>query len=151
MRYIVDILAAGSWSKETAVDSFTADYEGRHRRRASLALQSGERVMLELEHPRLLREGDGLKLDDGRLICVHALPEQLMEITAHTPLHLLQLAWHIGNRHLPAAIEARRILVREDHVIAEMLRGLGAHVHHIEAAFDPEGGAYAQRHHDHGH
>ncbi|MFT8890400.1 MAG: urease accessory protein UreE [Acetobacter papayae] len=151
MRYIVDILAAGSWSKESAVDSFTADYEGRHRRRASLALQSGARVMLELEHPRLLREGDGLKLDDGRLICVHALPEQLMEITAHTPLHLLQLAWHIGNRHLPAAIEAGRILVREDHVIAEMLRGLGAHVHHIEAAFDPEGGAYAQRHHDHGH
>lgn len=107
--------------------------------------------MLELEHPRLLREGEALRLDDGRLVSIHALPEQLMEVTAHTPLHLLQLAWHIGNRHLPAAIESSRILVREDHVIAEMLHGLGAHVHRIEAAFDPEGGAYAPRPHDHGH
>lgn len=151
MHHIVDILAAGSWNTAEAAEHFTADYEGRHRRRASLTLHSGESVMLELEHPRLLREGEGLKLDDGRTVCVHALPEQLMEVTAHTPLHMLQLAWHIGNRHLPAAIEAGRVLLREDHVIAEMLRGLGAHVHRIEAAFDPEGGAYAARAHDHGH
>lgn len=151
MHDIVEILAAGSWNTKEAVERFTADYEGRHRRRASLTLQSGERVMLELEHPRLLREGEALRLDDGRLVSIHALPEQLMEVTAHTPLHLLQLAWHIGNRHLPAAIESTRILVREDNVIAEMLHGLGAHVHRIEAAFDPEGGAYAPRTHDHGH
>lgn len=159
MTRITKILPAGSWPVAEAVDVFAADYEGRHRRRMMLALCSGARVLLELEHARLLADGDGLVLDDGRIVRVEALPEDLMEVTAHDPLHLLRLAWHLGNRHLPAAITAQRILVRHDHVIADMITGLGGHVRHVRAAFDPESGAYAGRgaghahehHHDHAH
>ncbi|GBR16255.1 urease accessory protein UreE [Komagataeibacter nataicola NRIC 0616] len=136
-----------------AADVFAADYEGRHRRRMMLALRSGARVLLELEHARLLADGDGLVLDDGRIVRVEALPEDLMEVTAHDPLHLLRLAWHLGNRHLPATITAQRILVRHDHVIADMIAGLGGQVRRVQAAFDPESGAYAGRgvSHDHDH
>ncbi|OOL18382.1 urease accessory protein UreE [Bombella intestini] len=152
MKHVVDILPAGRWNEAEAADVFVADYEGRHRRRIVLSLKSGERVLLELKEARLLNEGEGLVLDDGRIIRVEALPEALMEVTAHSALHLLQLAWHLGNRHLPAMIEEKRILVRQDAVIADMLAGLGAHVHLCEAPFSPESGAYAGRGgHDHAH
>ncbi|GBQ23666.1 urease accessory protein UreE [Acetobacter estunensis NRIC 0472] len=153
MTRVIEILPAGGWDVAQATDVFAADYEGRHRRRMMLGLRSGEKVLLELEHARLLQAGDGLKLDDGRIVRVEALPEKLMEVTAHDPLHLMRLAWHLGNRHLPAAIDAQRILVRQDHVIADMIRGLGGHVHEVEAPFDPESGAYTARaaSHDHAH
>ena len=67
----------------------------------------------------------------------------MLTITAKDAHHLARLAWHLGNRHVPAAIDADRILIRPDHVLAEMLIGLGAEVAAIEAPFDPEGGAYA--------
>ncbi|GCD53539.1 urease accessory protein UreE [Acetobacter pasteurianus] len=155
MQRIIEILPAGSWPEAAATEIFAADYEGRHRRRLVIDLQSGEKVLLDLEHARLLHAGDGLKLEDGRIILVKSLPEELMEVTAGNSLHLLRLAWHIGNRHLPAAIEEHRILIRHDHVIADMIRGLGGHVHMVMAAFDPESGAYAGRigahQHDNGH
>ncbi|MGS0646638.1 urease accessory protein UreE [Komagataeibacter melomenusus] len=159
MTHVTQILPAGSWPVARAADVFAADYEGRHRRRMMLTLRSGARVRLELEHARLLADGEGLVLDDGRIIRVEALPEDLMEVTAHDALHLLRLAWHLGNRHLPASIGAGRILVRHDHVIADMITGLGGHVRRVSAAFDPESGAYAGRgaahghehHHDHAH
>lgn len=149
MNRIVKILPVGSWSAEQASDVFCADYEGRHRRRRVLSTQSGEKILLELEQAHLLQTGEGLLLEDGRIVKVEALPEELMEVRAQTPLHLLQLAWHLGNRHLPAAIEAERILIRYDHVIADMVKGLGGHVHRVQAAFDPESGAYAAREHGH--
>ena len=68
---------------------------------------------------------------------------------------LLRLAWHLGNRHLPAEIDAQRILIRYDHVIVEMLKGLGATVQEVSAPFNPEGGAYGEHNrqpgHHHGH
>ncbi|GBQ32844.1 urease accessory protein UreE [Gluconacetobacter sacchari DSM 12717] len=158
MAHVTEILPAGSWPVAQATDVFAADCEGRHRRRMMLPLGSGETVLLDLAHARLLRAGEGLKLDDGRIVRVEALPEALMEVTAHGPLHLLRLAWHLGNRHLPAAIDEARILVRRDHVIADMIRGLGGHVRMVEVPFDPESGAYAARgeaaehgHHHHAH
>jgi len=160
MTRILEILPAGSWLEADASGIFAADYEGRHRRRMMLTLASGEKIRLELEHARLLRGGDGLRLEDGRTILVRALPEDLMEVTAHGTLQLLQLAWHLGNRHLPAAIGEHAILVRRDHVIADMIGGLGGHVRDVEAPFDPESGAYAGRSgghaggghaHDHSH
>lgn len=152
MKKIINILPAGSWAESGAADQFIADYEGRHRRRIVLTLESEERVLLDLKQARLLAHGDGLVLDDDRIIKVVALPEPLMAVTAHTPLHLLQLAWHLGNRHLPAMIEEHRILVRQDPVIADMIAGLGGHIHPHEAPFSPESGAYAGRgEHSHSH
>lgn len=102
--------------------------------------------LLDLSAARLLRHGDGLVLDDGRVIEVRAAPEMLMRVTAGNARHLLTLAWQIGNRHLAAEISDSAITLRRDHVIRAMLEGLGATVTDIEAAFDPEGGAYG----DHG-
>ena len=105
--------------------------------------EAGLMFLLDLPEATVLRQGDGLVLEDGRIVEVRARPEPLLEICARDAHHLARLAWHLGNRHLPAAIEPGRILIRPDHVIAAMLVGLGAKVSAVEAPFDPEGGAYA--------
>jgi urease accessory protein len=103
--------------------------------------------MVDFEKPVKLEHGDLLVLDDGRMAEVIAAEEELMEVRARDGLHLVTLAWHIGNRHLPAQIEATRILLRRDRVIREMLIGLGAAVSDVREPFAPEHGAY----HGHGH
>jgi urease accessory protein len=97
---------------------------------------------LDLPRATVLRAGDGLRLEDGRIVGVEASPEQLVEIIAADTTALMKLAWHIGNRHLPAQLEPNRILLREDAVIVNMLVGLGATVRPVLEAFTPEAGAY---------
>jgi urease accessory protein len=103
----------------------------------------------------VLRDGDGLLLATGGYVRVTAAPEPLVEVTAASPDHLLRLAWHLGNRHLPAEIGEGRILIRHDHVIIRMLEGLGATLRAVDAPFNPEGGAYGEHNrapdHPHGH
>lgn len=140
------ILPAGTWPPETAVDRITLDYEGRHRRRFRYVSDTGIDFVLDLERTTLLHDGDGLQLDDGRIVAVSAAAEALVEVSAADSKALLRLAWHIGNRHLPAQLSAERILIRDDAVIVAMLRGLGARVEPITAAFTPERGAYAHSH-----
>ncbi len=150
---VVEVLEPGQAGGAIA-DHVTLDYDGRHRRRIVLTADHGTRFLLDLPRSRLLPGGARLKLEDGRLIEVVARREPLLEIRAAPGATLPRLAWHIGNRHLTAQVEADRILIRRDHVIAAMLRGLGASVREIEAPFDPEGGAYGDAHahpHDHAH
>jgi urease accessory protein len=109
----------------------------------------GLAFLLDLENAVALRGGDALVLDDGRLVEVVAAPEPLIEIRGSDPQHLVRVAWHLGNRHLPTQITARGLRIRRDHVIEAMVKGLGARVIEIEAPFDPEGGAYAGGGHDH--
>jgi urease accessory protein len=115
--------------------------------------KEGVSFLLDLNEAVPLKGGDGLVLEDGRIIAVAAAPEPLAEVTAGSPEALLRLAWHIGNRHLPAELGGGRIRIRRDHVIEEMVVGLGGQVAHVEAPFDPEGGAYqsggGHHHHDH--
>ena len=89
-----------------------------------------------------MANGDGLQVSDGRWLAVHAAPEPLLEIRCTTPLALLRMAWHLGNRHLPTDLNTERLLIRPDHVIEGMVRGMGAQVAQICAPFQPEGGAY---------
>ncbi len=135
--------------------AITLDETARHRRRVKMVSDNGIEFLLDLPKARLLRHADGLVLDDGRVIEVRAAMEPLYEIRARDARHLTAIAWQLGNRHLPAQIFEHRILIRRDHVIAEMLAGLGAEVTEIEAPFDPEGGAYeheaAHSHNQHGH
>ncbi|MEA2829356.1 MAG: urease accessory protein [Bradyrhizobium sp.] len=109
----------------------------------------GLEFLLDLENATVLRGGDALVLDDGRLIEVVAAPEPLVEIRGTDPHHLVRVAWHLGNRHLPTQIMAKGLRIRRDHVIEAMVKGLGARVIEIEAPFDPEGGAYAEGGHGH--
>jgi urease accessory protein len=142
MRRATGLEKAGHWPTQKAVGRVTLAFDDRHRRRIKLTSDDGAEFLLDLAEARVLEEGDGLALDDGGWLAVHAAPEALMAVTAHGPAQLARLAWHIGNRHLQAQIERERILIREDAVIADMLTGLGAQVHRVMAPFSPEGGAY---------
>ncbi|TIW80485.1 MAG: urease accessory protein UreE, partial [Mesorhizobium sp.] len=101
--------------------------------------------------PVALNDGDRLVLEDGRQLEIVAAPEEVYDIRARDAVHLTELAWHIGNRHLAAAIEPDRILILRDHVIKAMLEGLGAKVHEVSQPFSPVRGAYSGHGHDHGH
>jgi urease accessory protein len=127
-------------------DAVELDHDLRHRRRIALRSEGGIDFLLDLPKAAVLRDGDRLFLEDGRSIAVRAAPEPLAEIRAADAAALARVAWHIGNRHLPAAIAADRLLIRRDHVIEEMVRGLGARVRHVTEPFEPEGGAYGHEH-----
>ena len=120
-----------------------------------LTTRSGETVLLDLPKAVAMANGDGLQLEDGRWIAVAAADEPLMEVTAESRLDLLRIAWHVGNRHLPTDIAETegtlRLRLRPDHVIKEMIVGLGGRVRHIRAPFQPEGGAYGGHGHHHDH
>ena len=134
------------WSEPPA-DTVVLDFDDRHRRRMVMTGTRGLEFLLDLESAVALRGGDALVLEDGRLVEVVAAPEPLAEIRGSDPQHLVRLAWHLGNRHLPTQITARGLRIRRDHVIEAMLKGLGARIIEIEAPFDPEGGAYADSGH----
>src|ERR1700709_1371060 len=144
------------WS-EAPADTVVLDFDDRHRRRMAMTGTRGLEFLLDLENAVALRGGDALVLDDGRLIEVVAAPEALLEIRVADPHHLVRVAWHLGNRHLPTQIVGKGLRIRRDHVIEAMVKGLGARIIEIEAPFDPEGGAYAgsghsaDEHDHHGH
>ena len=127
-------------------ETISLDYAARHRRRMAMKADGGLSFLLDLEQAQALRHGDGLVLEDGRVIKVLALLEPLTEVRGRDSTHLTALAYQIGNRHLEAQIESDRILIRRDHVISAMLKGLGASVGNVEEVFEPEAGAYGHHH-----
>ncbi len=134
----------------TATDFIELSYEARLLRRRRLETASGRSILADLPGAVSLGDGDRLLLDDGGRIEVRAAPEDLLQVTGD----LARLAWHIGNRHTPCQIDAQRLLIRRDHVLADMLRGLGAELREVVEPFTPEGGAYGHGRtmgHDHGH
>ena len=145
------VLPAGQWQARTARASITAGFDDRHRRRKRSTGEKGLSFLLDLPEAIALRDGDGLLLEGGGVVLVRAAPEPLIEVRGNSTEHLLRLAWHLGNRHLPAEISGERILIREDHVILRMLQGLGATVTRVEAPFNPEGGAYGEHNRHTGH
>jgi urease accessory protein len=135
------VIPAGSWTGEPA-DTLVLARDDRHRRRLVMRCRGGTAFLLNLAEAKVMRDGDALELEDGRLILVRAAAEPLIEVTANDPAQLVRIAWHLGNRHLPTQVLGDRLLIRADHVIEDMLAKLGARVTRIEAPFDPEGGAY---------
>ncbi|HEV7307646.1 urease accessory protein UreE [Ensifer sp.] len=135
----------------TPVHSVTLAHDARHLRRKLLHLENDDVVMLDLKEAVLLADGDLLVLEGGGHIRIRAAAEDLYEIRPRDPLHLIELAWHLGNRHLPAQVETRRILIGRDPVIRQMLIGLGAEVNDVSEPFQPLRGAYHGGGHNHGH
>src|SRR5262245_17516047 len=153
MQRACSVKSAGSWNAANAVDRVVLDADERHRRRITLTGERGTAFLLDLPHATALKDGDGLVLEDGSLVRVTGKPEPLVEISAASPHELARLAWHIGNRHTDVQVVSDKLRIRRDHVIEEMLHGLGARLVPVEAPFDPEQGAYThghQHHHDHG-
>jgi urease accessory protein len=141
----VSHLPAGH-GKGTAFDLVTLEHDERRVRRKLLTLVHGDQVLVDFPDPVTLDDRSALVLSDGRLVEVIAAEENLYAITGRDSAHLMRLAWHLGNRHLPAQLEQHRILIKRDHVIRDMLVGLGARVTEISEPFFPEQGAY----HSHG-
>jgi urease accessory protein len=126
-------------------------HDERHVRRRALPLDHGGRILVDLPDPVALEAGDRLLLEDGRQVEIAAADEELLLVRPRDAVHLAELAWHIGNRHLAARIEGDRILILRDHVIRDMLEGLGATVEDVIAPFAPLRGAYSGAGHNHGH
>ena len=139
----------GRWPEDRMVDGVTLAYLDRHRRRIRLVADSGVAFLLDLPRARHFADGDGLELDTGGFIGVRAAPEPVLDIEAADRPSLLRIAWHLGNRHLPVQVVGDRLRIREDHVITEMVSGLGGWITRLEAPFDPEFGAYAGVPHHH--
>lgn len=147
-----EVLLSGQWNRAAEADSIELPHDGRHRRRIAMRGARDTVFLLDLAEAAMLHDGDGLKLQDGRVVRVIAANEPIVEIMTADSHHLARIAWHLGNRHVPAQILSDRIRIGRDHVLEELMVKLGAKVEHVEAPFDPEGGAYAEETaHAHGH
>lgn len=156
MQRASHIHPAGQWPQEAAVGVVTLAYDDRHRRRLRMTTDGGESFLLDLDRAVLLQEGDGLQLDDGSWIGVSAAPEDVVDVYGDTAQATARLAWHLGNRHLPVQIlDSGAIRFRYDHVIEDMVQGLGGNSTRKLAPFSPESGAYDSggtgHHHTHDH
>ena len=139
-------------------------YELREKTRLRAALADGEEVALFLARGSVLRGGDCLKGDDGRIVRIVAAAEPVLRVECHDADEFARCAYHLGNRHTPVQLLGRQadghyaLLIRADHVLADMLAGLGAHSAAVVEPFEPETGAYGGHSHvgghgdhDHGH
>ena len=152
MRRATNVLTRDEYRDQKVAGHLRLDHHHRHRRRLTLKTEEGETILLDLPAAVHLRGGDKLLLDDGAILDVEALDEPLLQITATDISALIRIAWHLGNRHLPTQLLGTVLRIREDHVLEDMVRRLGATVTHVVAPFDPEGGAYAgSSGHHHGH
>ena len=130
-------------------EKLSLPFELRQKSRLRTKLVSGEEAGLFLGHGSVLRGGDYLRANDGRVVLVIAADEQLMEARCATPFELVRAAYHLGNRHVPVQIGDGWLRFQADEVLAQMLRGLNAAVVEVTAPFEPEAGAYAGGHHHH--
>ena len=151
MKRVARIIPAAEMTA-AAIDRVVLDAGDRNRRRIVMTAEKGAEFLLDVAKPASLRDGDGLVLDDGSIVLVCGQPEELIEISAGSALDAVRLAWHLGNRHTDVQIVGDKIRIRRDHVLEDMLRGLGAKIAPLEAPFDPEAGAPSHEHsHAHHH
>jgi urease accessory protein len=148
--YLRAAAAAAAPCRREPFDHAVLESDERHMRRRVIQLAGGERLFVDLAEPVALDHRDILVLDDGRHAEIIAAEETLYEVRGDDARHLTELAWHIGNRHLPAAIEPGRLLIRRDPVIRTMLEGLGAVIAETREIFQPARGAYGGSHPAHG-
>lgn len=125
-------------------------FDARQKTRLRTQLASGEEVALMLPRGEILRGGDLVVASDGRVIEVFAQPEKVLHVTCKTPQDVTRAAFHLGNRHVPVEVGDGFLRIAADHVLEEMLHGLGASVEPMLAPFEPEAGAYGggHRHND---
>lgn len=152
MKRVTEIKPAGAWNAASAADRVVLDAGDRNRRRIVLTGEKGTSFMLDFAAPVSLRDGDGLLLDDGSIVLVSGANEPLLEVAGPNAFETVRLAWHLGNRHTDVQIVGGNLRIRFDHVLEDMLRGLGARVEGLTAPFDPEPASpHGHGHHGHDH
>ena len=145
MELVTEILPSGHWPRGQAADVVRLPYDDRFRRRRRYVSAGGLEFLLDLPEPRLLADGDGLRLGSGDVVAVEAMAESLLEVAGHSET-LARLAWHLGNRHVAVEIAPGRLRLREDKVTADLLGRLGMPFTRLEAPFNPEPGVAGPGH-----
>ena len=143
MRRVIDISPAGFWAPDAAVATVSLAFNDRYRRRIRLTDDTGEDFLLDLAEPRQFGDGDGMVLEEGGILAVRAAPETVIDIMCRTTEEKARIAWHLGNRHTPMQVlDKGNLRILQDHVLEQMVQGLGASTRRLTAPFEPEGGAY---------
>ncbi|MBV5285445.1 MAG: urease accessory protein UreE [Methyloversatilis discipulorum] len=134
-------------------ETLTLTFELRAKCRLRTRLDSGEEVGLFLPRGTILRGGDRLAGKDGRVVAVRSAPERVIEARSADVLLIARAAYHLGNRHVAVEVQPGLLRLATDHVLAQMLVGLGLDVRETQAPFEPETGAYGGHpaHHTHAH
>lgn len=131
------------------------DWDVRQKSRFQVEDSSGRVLSVFLQRGHVVRGGDVLVADDGSLIRIEAAPQALLRITTcpqhGTPFDLVRAAYHLGNRHVPIELKPDHLQIEPDAVLADMLRSMHLIVNKVDAAFEPEGGAYGAHHGGSGH
>ncbi|EPL0725153.1 urease accessory protein UreE [Acinetobacter baumannii] len=136
-------------SPDQAFETVELTFDTRQKSRFRVALASGVDIGADLPRTGILRSGSYIATQEGDVLRVDAKPERLMKVTAQTEFDLLKAAYHLGNRHVPLMLTPTALYFEPDHVLAEMVEGLGLTVTETDHPFEPESGAYAQHSHDH--
>ncbi|EPG2078325.1 urease accessory protein UreE [Acinetobacter baumannii] len=136
-------------SPDQAFETVELTFDTRQKSRFRAALSSGVDIGADLPRTGILRSGSYIATQEGDVLRVDAKPEQLMKVTAQTEFDLLKAAYHLGNRHVPLMLTPTALYFEPDHVLAEMVEGLGLTVTETDHPFEPESSAYAQHSHDH--
>ena len=135
-----------------AHETLTLPFELRQKSRMRATLGNGEEVGLILDRGPVLRHGDYLRAEDGKIIAVHASAEAVSTVSSEDALLLARACYHLGNRHVPLQISPGMCRYQQDHVLDEMVESLGLSIKHEQAPFEPEAGAYHKgRNHSHSH
>ncbi|MCU4524543.1 urease accessory protein UreE [Acinetobacter ursingii] len=136
-------------TSDQAFDTVELSFDTRQKSRFRATLANGTDIGADLPRTGILRSGSFIATNEGDILRIDAKPERLMQVTAETDFELLKAAYHLGNRHVPLMLTPYALYFEPDHVLAEMVEGLGLQVKQVEHAFEPESGAYAQHNHDH--
>ncbi len=124
-------------------------FDTRQKSRFRATLNSGIDIGADLPRTGILRSGSFIATEQGDILRIDAKPERLMQVIAQSEFDLVKAAYHLGNRHVPLMLTPSALYFEPDHVLAEMVTGLGLTVAEIEHPFEPESGAYAQHSHEH--
>jgi len=118
----------------------------RQKSRLRVTTQAGKEAGLFLDRGVILRGGDLLRSTDGLVLQIIAAQEPVYDVVAETPQALMCAAYHLGNRHVPLQVGDGWLRLEQDHVLKEMLVGLGMKITERNAPFEPEAGAYGGGH-----
>ncbi|MFT4020355.1 MAG: urease accessory protein UreE [Acinetobacter sp.] len=124
-------------------------FDTRQKSRFRATLHDGTDIGVDLPRTGILRSGSFIATTSGEVLRIDAKPERLMQVTGETDFDLLKAAYHLGNRHVPLMLTPTALYFEPDHVLAEMVEGLGLNITELDHPFEPESGAYAQHSHDH--
>lgn len=132
--------------------SLTLVKDQREKSRLKVTLDNGQKGGLFFEKGTTFQEGDLILSTDGEtLVRIIAAEETVSSVRCDDPLLLARACYHLGNRHIPLQINETELRFQHDHVLDEMVRGLGLEVTTEQAPFEPEAGAYSGGgHHHHG-